>query len=101
IDALLREVGLYERANHFPGELSGGEQQRIAIARALATRPAILLCDEPTGNLDPVTGEQVLGFLWEAVRREAGAMVLVTHDSAVAQRADRILRLEDGALRPL
>jgi lipoprotein-releasing system ATP-binding protein len=97
---LLSAVGLADREKHRPRQLSGGEQQRVAIARALLGRPALLLCDEPTGNLDPATGDQVLQVLWQAVKRERTAMILVTHDTAVANRADRALRLEAGSLRP-
>ena len=97
-EEILATMGLGDRSRHRPQQMSGGEQQRVAIARALVTRPLLLLCDEPTGNLDPATGEQVLGVLWKAARSEAAAMVLVTHDSAVAQRADRTLRLENGVL---
>ncbi|MCS7158819.1 MAG: ABC transporter ATP-binding protein, partial [Blastocatellia bacterium] len=96
IDELLREVGLYERANHFPGELSGGEQQRIAIARALATRPAILLCDEPTGELDSTTGKRILSLLQRICREEGQTVVLVTHNAVIAQIADHVIRLRDG-----
>ena len=96
---LLAAVGLSDRESHTPARLSGGEQQRVAIARALASRPSILLCDEPTGNLDPQTGQTVLDILWTLVRRENAAMALVTHDPAVAERADRRFRLEAGDLQ--
>ncbi len=96
IDELLREVGLYERANHFPGELSGGEQQRIAIARALATRPAILLCDEPTGELDSTTGKRILSLLQRINREEGQTVVLVTHNAVIAEIADHVIRMRDG-----
>jgi putative ABC transport system ATP-binding protein len=96
IDELLREVGLYERANHFPGELSGGEQQRIAIARALATRPAILLCDEPTGELDSTTGKRILSLLLRINREEGLTVVLVTHNAVIAEIADHVIRMRDG-----
>ncbi len=95
---LLERMGLADRAGHFPAQLSGGEQQRVAIARALANRPPLLLCDEPTGNLDVDTGRQVLEVL-EATTREAGTtVVLVTHNSAIAPMADRVLRLRDGRI---
>jgi ABC-type lipoprotein export system ATPase subunit len=93
----LEAVGLAHRARHFPSELSGGEQQRVAIARALINDPAVILADEPTGNLDAESGRQVL----EIFRRLVGAgrtIVLVTHDRAVAERADRILSLDDGRI---
>lgn len=96
IDELLHEVGLYERANHFPGELSGGEQQRIAIARALATRPAILLCDEPTGELDSTTGKRILSLLLRINREEGLTVVLVTHNAVIAEIADHVIRMRDG-----
>jgi ABC-type lipoprotein export system ATPase subunit len=93
----LEAVGLAHRARHFPSELSGGEQQRVALARALINDPAVILADEPTGNLDAESGRQVL----EIFRRLVGAgrtIVLVTHDRAVAERADRILSLDDGRI---
>lgn len=95
-DELLREVGLGERGHHYPSQLSGGEQQRVALARAFATRPAILLADEPTGNLDSSNGRRVLELL-QSLRREAGTtIVLVTHDPEVAALADRAVHLRDG-----
>ncbi|MBK1700070.1 ABC transporter ATP-binding protein [Thiococcus pfennigii] len=99
-DALAR-VGLAARAGHFPRQLSGGEQQRVAIARAFAPAPAILFADEPTGNLDPATGGQVIDLLL-ALRGDSGAaLVLVTHDAALAERCDRRLAMRDGRLEPL
>ncbi len=95
---LLELVGLPERAGHFPSQLSGGEQQRVAIARALANRPAVLLCDEPTGNLDVETGRQVLGVIRELNREEGATVLLVTHNSAIAAMGDRIVRLRSGRL---
>ena len=93
---LLGRVGLEDRADHFPAQLSGGEQQRVAIARSLANRPRVLLCDEPTGNLDVDTGRQVLEVLDTAAREEGTTVLLVTHNSAIAPMADRVLRLRDG-----
>ena len=94
----LDAVGLASRAEHLPGQLSGGEQQRAGIARALARAPRVILGDEPTGNLDARNGEMVIDLL-EALHRELGiTLVLVTHDHAVAERADRVLGLEDGRL---
>ena len=96
---LLDQVGLSGRAEHLLGRLSGGEQQRVGIARALANRPPVLLADEPTGNLDMRSGEQVLQLL-ESARREQGcAVLLVTHEERAAARADRVLLLEGGRLR--
>ncbi|MDT8340260.1 MAG: ABC transporter ATP-binding protein [Longimicrobiales bacterium] len=98
---LLGEVGLSDRESHRPAQLSGGEQQRVAVARALANDPVVLLADEPTGNLDHGTSERLHDLLFR-LRAERGlAMVLVTHNPALAHRADRILKLEDGVLSPL
>jgi lipoprotein-releasing system ATP-binding protein len=99
--ALLAEVGLSDREHHRPSQLSGGEQQRVAVARALANNPVVLLADEPTGNLDHHTSERLHDLLFR-LREERGlAMVLVTHNPALAYRADRILKLEDGVVVPL
>jgi putative ABC transport system ATP-binding protein len=95
---VLARVGLAARANHFPAQLSGGEQQRVAIARAFANRPRVLFADEPTGNLDGVTGSRVIELL-EALNRESGStVVIVSHDTTLAARAGRIIRLGDGRL---
>jgi ABC-type lipoprotein export system ATPase subunit len=93
---LLERVGLAHRRRHFPGELSGGEQQRTAVARALVHRPRVLLADEPTGNLDSASGAEVLRRLDELRREERAALLLVTHDDNVATFADRVVRLRDG-----
>jgi putative ABC transport system ATP-binding protein len=98
VNELLSLVGLSERANHRPSELSGGEQQRIAIARALANRPAIILADEPTGNLDSKTGEAIMRVLGNLSIREDTTLILVTHDSSIANKANRILVMRDGKI---
>ncbi len=93
---LLKRVGLGDRMDHYPVQLSGGEQQRVALARAFITKPPILLADEPTGNLDGKTGAQVLEMLLELNRQEGATLVLVTHDAALARYADRVITLRDG-----
>jgi putative ABC transport system ATP-binding protein len=97
-DALLARVGLGPRTHHYPSQLSGGEQQRVAIARAFAASPELLLADEPTGNLDGATGQAVLEVLWDLRRARGTTLVIVTHDPAVAARADRRIRLRDGRI---
>ena len=95
---VLDEVGLAERANHFPSELSGGEQQRVAIARALANNPDVILADEPTGNLDSKTGKMVITFLKKLNKEEKKTIVMVTHDISLAKFADRVEHLQDGLI---
>jgi len=97
-DRLLDTVGLADRGHHYPSQLSGGEQQRVALARAFASEPSILLADEPTGNLDSATGEKILRILNDLHRDQGTTLVLVTHDSAVAARADRLVHLRDGRI---
>ncbi len=97
-EELLALVGLSNRADHFPAQLSGGEQQRVAIARALANRPPVILCDEPTGNLDVATGRRVLQALRDLNREQGTTVVLVTHNTAIAPLADRVVRLHDGSI---
>jgi putative ABC transport system ATP-binding protein len=99
IDELLGLVGLAAKADHRPDQLSAGEQQRVALARALATRPAILLADEPTGNLDFTTGTEILELLWDSADRLGQTIVLVTHDAHAAAYADRVLVVRDGEIR--
>jgi putative ABC transport system ATP-binding protein len=91
-------VGLAERLDHFPAQLSGGEQQRVAIARAIAKRPAVLLCDEPTGALDIATGVVVLEALERVNRELSTCTALITHNAAIAAMADRVVRLSDGRI---
>jgi putative ABC transport system ATP-binding protein len=98
--ALLDEVGLSHRTDHFPAQLSGGEQQRVAVARALSAGPQILLADEPTGNLDGKTGEHVIDLLFDLQRRRHATLVLVTHEMRLADRCGRIVRMADGRVAP-
>ncbi len=95
---LLQSVGLQDRHGHYPAQLSGGEQQRIAVARAFACRPPILLADEPTGNLDSATGQLVIDLLLRLHRDHGSTLVLVTHDPNLAKRTERIITLHDGAI---
>jgi putative ABC transport system ATP-binding protein len=95
---ILQQVGLGERLDHYPRQLSGGEQQRVAVARAFATRPALLFADEPTGNLDTRTGQGIIELLFDMNRDAGTTLVLVTHDEHLAQRCQRTLRLDSGRL---
>ncbi|MFH1782780.1 MAG: ABC transporter ATP-binding protein [Candidatus Omnitrophota bacterium] len=94
----LKEFGLGDRLDHRPSQLSGGEQQRVAIARAIINNPDILLCDEPTGNLDSKIGDEILNMLFDLNKRYKTAIVLVTHDREIAKRSDRVLEIKDGLL---
>ncbi len=98
VNEALRLVGLDERLDHFPSQLSGGEQQRVAIARALAKNPALLLCDEPTGALDFETGKRILRLLVDLKKNLGMTIILITHNNAIAQVADRVIRLRTGEM---
>ena len=98
VDDLLEALGLEQKYNSLPGQLSGGQQQRVAIARALVTKPAILLADEPTGNLDSATSQDVLSLMKTLGRTFRQTMVMITHNEEIAQLADRIVRIEDGRI---
>jgi putative ABC transport system ATP-binding protein len=97
-ESLLARVGLGDRVDHYPAQLSGGEQQRVALARAFANRPRILFADEPTGNLDAATGGTIIGLLEALNREERATLVLVTHDPALAERAGRVIRIAAGTI---
>src|SRR5690242_2034746 len=99
-EAELTQVGLGHRLTHYPAELSGGEQQRVALARALAPNPAILVADEPTGNLDEATGAQIVDLLFRMKRERGATMVLVTHDPGLARQCDRTIALRSGVIDP-
>lgn len=96
---VLQAVGLAERADNFPAQLSGGEQQRVAIARALAKNPKIVLCDEPTGALDYQTGKTILKLLQDTCRQTGKTVIIITHNSALTQMADRVVRIRNGAVQ--
>lgn len=98
IEDIIEELGLEEKRYSLPTQLSGGQQQRVAIARALGAKPAILLCDEPTGNLDSVTSQDVLSLLKVSAERFGQTVVMITHNEEIAQLADRIVRIEDGRI---
>jgi putative ABC transport system ATP-binding protein len=96
----LASVGLGQRLHHYPAELSGGEQQRVALARALAPNPAIVVADEPTGNLDETTGSEIIELLFRGHRERGTTLILVTHDTALAARCDRVLHMHSGQIAP-
>ena len=98
VEEILDTLGILQKARSLPGQLSGGQQQRAAIARALASRPSILLCDEPTGNLDSRTSQDVLGLLKLSGQKFGQTIVMITHNEEIAQMADRIIRIEDGRI---
>lgn len=98
VDEALRLVALDDRSNHFPSQLSGGEQQRVAVARALAKNPALLLCDEPTGSLDFTTGKRILRLLVDLKERLGKTVLVITHNAAIAPVADRVIRLRSGQI---
>ncbi|MGN0736064.1 MAG: ABC transporter ATP-binding protein [Anaerovoracaceae bacterium] len=98
IDSIIETLGLTDKVNNLPGQLSGGQQQRVAIARALASKPAIILADEPTGNLDSRTSLDVLGLLKITSKKFSQTIVMITHNEEIAQMADRIIRIEDGKI---
>ena len=100
-DEMLRAVGLGHRMNNFPAQLSGGEQQRVSIARALAKRPKLLLCDEPTGALDYETGKSILKLLQDTCRRDGMTVVIITHNAALSAMADRIVRVKNGTIHSM
>ncbi|MDR0880916.1 MAG: ABC transporter ATP-binding protein [Clostridioides sp.] len=99
IDQITRQIGIQDKLENYPSQLSGGQQQRVAIARAIATKPAIILADEPTGNLDSKTSQDVLGLLKMTGKKYKQTIMMITHDETIAQMADRVLRIEDGSLR--
>ena len=95
-ETVLKDVGLEDRMNNFPAQLSGGEQQRVSIARALAKNPKLLLCDEPTGALDYNTGKAILKLLQDTCRKQGMTVIVITHNSAIAPMADRVIRIKNG-----
>jgi len=98
LDSIVDYLGLTERRNNLPGQLSGGQQQRVAIGRAMFNRPAIVLADEPTGNLDRKTGEEIMSLLKDSNRKHKQTLILITHDESIALQADRIIYIEDGKI---
>jgi putative ABC transport system ATP-binding protein len=98
--AELAQVGLGDRLSHYPVQLSGGEQQRVALARALAPRPSLLIADEPTGNLDESTGRAIVDLMFDLPARRGATLALVTHDSTLASRCDRVIRMRSGQIEP-
>lgn len=99
INDIIKILGLSDRKNHLPSQLSGGQQQRVAIGRALATKPSIILADEPTGNLDSKTTEEVMSLLKESIKRYNQTLIVITHDKDIASKADRIINIVDGEVK--
>ena len=98
LDKIVEQIGLTERRKNLPSQLSGGQQQRVSIGRAMFNKPAIVLADEPTGNLDRKTGEEIMKLLKESNRKQKQTLILITHDESIALQADRIIYIEDGKL---
>lgn len=98
LDDIVETIGLKDRMNHYPHQLSGGQQQRIAIARALITRPALILADEPTGNLDSNSGKEIISLLRSSVRKYSQTLILITHDTGIAETADKTVIIKDGKI---
>ncbi|MPQ31872.1 ABC transporter ATP-binding protein [Clostridium estertheticum] len=99
IKELMETINIYDKKDNLPNALSGGQQQRVAIARALATKPSIILADEPTGNLDSKTGQEVINLLKVSAKKYNQTLIMITHDDKIAQMADRIIRIEDGMIK--
>lgn len=99
IKELMETINIYDKKDNLPNALSGGQQQRVAITRALATKPAIILADEPTGNLDSKTGQEVINLLKMSAKKYNQTLIMITHDDKIAQMADRIIRIEDGTIK--
>jgi len=98
LNEIAETIGISERLSHYPHQLSGGQQQRVAIARALITKPAVILADEPTGNLDSASGNEILSLLKTTIKKYNQTLILITHDMSIAQKADRIITIKDGKI---
>lgn len=98
LDDIIETIGLKDRMNHYPHQLSGGQQQRIAIARALIARPSIILADEPTGNLDSISGKEIISLLKSSIKKYEQTLILITHDNSIAAQADRTVTIKDGKI---
>ena len=98
LDKIVEHLGLTDRRNNLPSQLSGGQQQRVSIGRAMFNKPAIVLADEPTGNLDRKTGEEIMNLLRESNKKQKQTLILITHDESIALQADRIIYIEDGKI---